>query len=109
VPPATREQWETRRQEAIAAKGRDDGQSLLAYSDLGDLPHIICQKNNWPHFAPYFQSKESVQESFKRLSPLRRDIGHCRPLTAVDAVYFRVEVHRLWVAAQRARRPDTKH
>jgi hypothetical protein len=101
VPGDMRARWERRRQEAIDDKGYDGSESLLVYADLGDFPQIICQRNNWTYFKPYFRRPESIQESFKRLSPLRRDIGHCRSFTAVDLVYFRVEIHRLWVAIQR--------
>ncbi|WP_435106580.1 Swt1 family HEPN domain-containing protein [Arhodomonas sp. AD133] len=78
-----------------AAAGGTDG-SLLSYADLDDYRAIIVQRDNWSRaFGSAFGSKESVQESFRRLQPLRNAVAHMRDITRRELVEALVEIQRL--------------
>ncbi len=80
-------------------KRRRPNDKLLLYADLGDLKEIICRRDNWEVFAPYFQNKEDLAASFNRLIPFRNDVmHHRRTLVGNELYYFYVEVHRIWKA-----------
>ncbi len=72
--------------------------ALLLYADLGDLQHIICCKDNWPLFEPYFKRREGLIESFARLVPLHKDVMQMRLLSGTDMMTFYLEAHRIWRA-----------
>lgn len=46
-------------------------------------------------FGELFQHKPSVEESFRRLYPVRICTMHARPITADDALFLLVEIKRL--------------
>jgi len=95
VSGETRKKWEGRMSEAAKS---DVGCEchLIHFSDLGDLCDIIVQKGNWDAvFRDCFYRKESVMESFARISPVRRCLAHFRELKNDDVLLFRVEVVRV--------------
>lgn len=84
-----------------AAKDREAKKQvhpILSYADLGDWPKVICRRDNWPHFEPFFCRKSFVEESFIRLIPLRNDVAHMRPLTKADRLVYYAEIQQLSVA-----------
>ena len=69
---------------------------LIAYADFTDYVTIITRNDNWQElFAPAFQNKSSVQESFRRLYPIRLATMHARPITHDDELFLYVEVKRI--------------
>ena len=83
------------RQKRMNNKG-DSGQSLIAYADFTDYLPIIVRSDNWDQvFKTMFERKESVQESFQRLYPIRLDTMHARLITQEDEIYLYAEVHRI--------------
>lgn len=75
---------------------------LIAYADFTDYEPIICKKDNWPLFKPFFQRPESLRESFQRLYPIRICTMHCRPITKDDELFLYVEAKRLMDALLRS-------
>ena len=69
---------------------------LIDYADFTDYEEIIVRNNNWEEvFAPIFQRKTLVQESFQRLYPIRRCTMHARIITQDDELYLFAETQRL--------------
>jgi len=98
IPPTMKEEWE--RKAAIdkkkqSPKARTE-MPLISYADFSDYETIIIRKDNWREvFVDFFQHKPSVQESFRRLYPVRICTMHARPITLDDSLYLLVEVKRL--------------
>ena len=95
VPAAISQKWRERR-----ATARDNGeeapQPLIAYADFTDYEPIIVSKTNWKEvFAPFFRRKTSVQESLRRLYPIRVCTMHARFITQDDELYLLAETQRL--------------
>src|SRR5437867_3430725 len=71
IPGEMYDEWKKRRDRAV-----NDGEvagPLINYADFGDYVRIILRRDNWENvFKSYFHSKESVQESFRRIHPVRR-------------------------------------
>jgi hypothetical protein len=93
VPPDIQADW-AKRMEAAEQDG-ENRKDLIEFAELGDYPKIICRKDNWKLFENVFRRKESVQESFNRLIPLRRIVAHHRELNKEDILLLLVEVQRL--------------
>jgi len=97
VPGEMRNTWLDKRQ-----KARDNGESefpLIAYADFTDYLPIIVRKDNWQKvFKPTFRRASSVQESFRRLYPIRICTMHARLITLDDELYLYVETKRLLAA-----------
>lgn len=93
VQGTTRQRW-LERQECDRAEGRQVF-DLLYYADFVELGSLMGQNNNWPLFAPYFGSKDSLMVSLLRLSPIRNAIAHGRPLSQTDTLYIAAESMRL--------------
>ena len=94
IPGSMRAQWEEK-------KRRDSNQSnqdspLIAYADFTDYVDIICQNDNWSDlFESTFVRKQSIQESFVRLFPIRLAAMHARIITQDDELYLHVETRRI--------------
>ena len=94
IPGSMRVQWEGK-------KRRDSNQSnqalpLIAYADFTDYVVIICQNDNWSDlFESTFVRKQSIQESFVRLFPIRLAAMHARIITQDDELYLHVETRRI--------------
>lgn len=87
-------QWKEKKAKAEANGERK--WPLIAYADFTDYVKIITQKNNWREvFEEIFDRKESVQESFQRLYPIRVCTMHARPITQDDELYLYVETKRI--------------
>lgn len=97
----TIERWEERYQRHAKAGRPEHG--LLFFADLSELGEIIVNNANWSNgFEKIFGRKESVQESFYRLGPLRNCVAHSRPLEQEDLIYLFVEASRLMKAIKRS-------
>jgi hypothetical protein len=89
-----RTDWGDKKNRGVAA-GRAE-EPLIAYADLTDYAAIIIRKDNWRDvFGAVFQHKPSVEESFRRLYPVRNCTMHARPITQDDALFLLVEIKRL--------------
>lgn len=72
---------------------------LIDYADFSDYAPIIMRADNWRDvFAPIFKRKESVNEAFQRIYPIRICTMHARIITQDDQLYLYVETKRLLTA-----------
>ena len=72
---------------------------MIAYADFTDYVTIITRNDNWRDlFEAVFVNKSSVQESFRRLYPIRLATMHARPITHDDELYLYVETKRIMSA-----------
>lgn len=99
VPGPTLEQWKEKREKA--RYHTDNRHPLISYADFTDYERIICRRDNWKHFEPYFDHRESVAESLHRLYPIRVDTMHARMITQDDELFLLVEYKRLTRAMQK--------
>ena len=92
IPEDMKTQWHER-------QSHDKGTvkwPLIAYADFTDYVTIITKRDNWRDlFKEIFPTKDSVQESFQRLYPIRLATMHARPITQNDEVYLYVETKRI--------------
>lgn len=94
VPAPIRSNWEIRKERSIAAGDAD--RPLIAYADFTEYLVIITRKDNWKEvFGAIFQHKPSVEESFRRLYPVRNCTMHARPINSDDALFLLAELKRL--------------
>jgi hypothetical protein len=94
TPPGMLDNWKIAKQAAVA-RGREE-EPLIAYADFTDYIKIIERTDNWKRvFASIFIRRESVQESFFRLFPIRISVAHSRIITLDDEMYLKVEMHRI--------------
>lgn len=94
VPGNLRQSWLNKKQKAQDNGGGEH--PLLAYADFTDYLTIIIRKDNWNEvFKPYFSRRESVQESFQRIYPIRICTMHARLITQDDELYLLVETKRI--------------
>ncbi len=93
LPNGLYDQWREKKRAAQQRAGEE--QPLIEYADISDYVLVICKRDNWVIFKPFFQRQESVRESFQRLHPIRLDTMHARPITQDDELFLYVEVRRL--------------
>jgi len=94
TPGNLRRAWLDKKQKALDSGEREH--PLLAYADFTDYLDIIIRKDNWNEvFKPYFRRRESIQESFQRLYPIRICTMHARLITQDDELYLHVEIKRI--------------
>ena len=94
IPGEMRARWK-KKQEADYLHTKTK-RPLIEYADFTDYVTILVQKNNWAMvFVNYFEHKDSVQESFRRLFPVRLCTMHARPISQADSLYLLVELMRL--------------
>ena len=94
VPGGMREEWIQKRE--AARKNGERERPLIVYSDFTDYEQVITRKDNWEKvFKQPFRSKLSIQESFRRLYPIRICTMHSRPITHEDELYLVVETKRI--------------
>jgi len=92
-----RTQWQKKRDDAVA-RG-EPKRPLIAYADFTDYEKIIVRRDNWNNvFQSVFCRKELVQESLRRLYPIRICTMHARIITQNDELYLHAETTRLWLA-----------
>ena len=89
-----RQQWKEKRDKAD--ENGELERPLIDYADFTDYEEIIVRNDNWEEvFAPIFQRKTLVQESFQRLYPIRICTMHARIITQDDELYLFTETRRL--------------
>lgn len=94
VPKEILKRW-TFRQEKDRNEGRLES-SLIDYSDFMDLLTVITDSGNWDgSFEVFFENKEDIIVSFRRLAPLRNSIAHNRKLNEADQITLIGEAHRI--------------
>ena len=92
IPEDMRSRW-LEKQSRDADSGR---WPLIAYADFTDYVNIIARNDNWGElFEAVFVNKSSVQESFRRLYPIRLATMHARTITQDDELYLFVETKRI--------------
>ena len=85
VPPDVKKQWQERQEEDRAA-GRPVYEEIQ-YADFMDLYKIIARRDNWRDvFQEIFKDREDIGVSFNRLHPVRKALGHSRPLSKMDVL-----------------------
>ena len=93
LPNGLYDRWQQKRRTA-QQNGRSE-RALVAYADFTDYVLVICRRDNWSVFAPFFGRQEDVRETFQRLHPIRLDTMHARPITQDDELLLFVETRRL--------------
>lgn len=94
VPGDIRNRWKLRQDEYRAAGA--PVYELIHYADFNDLAQIITRTDNWNElFKSVFGDKDGVQVSLRRLSPLRNNNAHLRPLTPSELLFLLAEATRL--------------
>ena len=68
---------------------------LVVFADFTDYEKVICKRDNWPVFEPFFVRPESIRETFQRLYPIRLDTMHSRPITQDDELLLWLETRRI--------------
>lgn len=96
VPEEIRKRWNDRKNSSEEAKNSPSQLCLIYFADFSDYPQIITKSDNWKFFEKIFIRKESLLESFNRISPIRNDLSHGRPLSKEDGYCFHCEVLRLY-------------
>ena len=98
VPGPMRQKWIDKKNQDQA---REKTRPLIDYADFTDYVQIMIQNNNWREvFEVFFLHKPSVQESFRRLFPVRICTMHARPITQDDSLFLLVEIKRLSAAME---------
>lgn len=93
LPNGMYDRWQDKKQRAIA--NGEVERPLIAYADFTDYEPLICRRDNWPVFTPFFGRQESVRESLQRLYPVRICTMHARSITQDDVLFLYVEVRRI--------------
>ena len=99
VPGPTLDDWKDKQEKARCHT--DVPHTLISYADFTDYERIICRRDNWKHFEPFFGRRESVLESLQRLYPIRVDTMHARMITQDDELFLLVEYKRLTCAMRK--------
>jgi hypothetical protein len=99
LPNGLYDTWKAKKEEAQKNGAKE--WDLIAYADFTEYEVVICKRDNWNIFAPYFNRPENVRESFQRLHPIRLDTMHARPITLDDELLLYVEVRRLTKAMKK--------
>lgn len=95
LPQGMLEKWKEKKNRKEKKKG--PSRPVLEYSDFTDYIEIITKKKNWDSvFMVLFETKEDVQESFRRLFPLRLDTMHSRYISKNDQMLLYSETMRLF-------------
>jgi hypothetical protein len=94
MPKDMIERWENTKQKRLK-EGQPEQPKLLAYSELSDLLLIIERRDHFEVFKPVFRSKESAQEVFRRLVPVRHAVMHVGVVTQLDVLTACAETLRM--------------
>lgn len=95
LPNGLYDQWREKKEKAEERRGKI--RPLIAYADFTDYVPVMCRRDNWAVFAPFFGRQEDLREAFQRLHPIRVDTMHARPITQDDELLLFVEVRRLTI------------
>ncbi|TFH47639.1 MAG: hypothetical protein E4H01_07915 [Lysobacterales bacterium] len=102
VPGDIRMAWLEKREKA--KQNGEAGRPLIAYADFTDYQRIVTRADNWEKvFRAFFVRRSSIEESFRRLYPIRICTMHARPITQDDELFLLVEVRRIMAAIRRLR------
>lgn len=94
VPETILQNWHDRKI-ADPNEGKDT-LNLIYYSDFMDLLTIIIKRDNWNDaFQSIFHRKVGIEETLRRLHPIRNAISHSRPLGRTDIVTLYAEALRI--------------
>ncbi len=94
LPEGILDQW--KKNKATREKHSNSDDPLIDFSDFTHYLVIIVRNDNWKEvFESYFQRKETVQESFFRLYPVRNCVMHSRPINQDDELFLFAELRRL--------------
>ena len=92
IPGDMRDRWLKNQRQA----GCKQQWPIIACADFTDYVTIITRNDNWQDlFEAVFVNKSSVQESFRRLFPIRLATMHARLITQDDELYLYVETKRI--------------
>ncbi|MCP9630286.1 Swt1 family HEPN domain-containing protein [Rhodopseudomonas palustris] len=94
TPAGMLDDWHKKKRQAEERGARIE--PLISYADFSDYIKIVERTDNWKLlFKTIFCRRESVQESFFRLFPIRICTMHARLITLDDELLLRVEIRRL--------------
>lgn len=97
VPEKMRNRWLNRQEEERTA-GRPVFEPIQ-YADFMDLADVIGQADNWRDaFKPIFRNRDDFIVSLRRLHPIRKAIGHSRPIGRADVLILLSEAVRIFRA-----------
>lgn len=100
LPGDIRKAWLEKREKA--KQYGEAGRPLIAYADFTDYQRIVTRTDNWEKiFRAFFVRRSSIEESFRRLYPIRICTMHARPITQDDELLLFVEVKRIMAAIRR--------
>ena len=71
------------------------GDAMMSYLDFGDLPKVMCSKENWQYFEPYFSfsnGQEWVKTVFEIIGNSRNVIMHSGVLDELDIVRVGINI-----------------
>ena len=71
------------------------GDAMMSYLDFGDLPKVMCSKENWQYFEPYFSfsnGQEWVKTVFEVIGNSRNVIMHSGVLDELDIVRVGINI-----------------
>ena len=92
LPPGFLQEWREKKSQESASSNTP----LIDYADFTDYLPIIVRRDNWDSvFKAYFKRKTTIEESFRRLYPIRLCAMHSRPVTSTDELYLYVETSRI--------------
>lgn len=101
LPGGFYDSWMAKKEKAVSAG--ESPYPLIAYADFTDYVPLMCKKDNWPLFSPFFDRTDSLRESFQRLYPIRIGTMHARMITQDDQIFLFVEARRLMNATMKSR------
>lgn len=79
-----------------AVKRGEAAESLIHYTDLGDLNTIVLMRNNWNEiFERVFINRDQFNHDMQKLVANRRPVAHSRTLDSVQLVEIICVVNRL--------------
>lgn len=71
------------------------GDAMMSYLEFGDLPKIMCSRENWQYFEPYFNfpnGQEWVKTVFETIGNSRNVIMHSGVLDELDIVRVGINI-----------------
>ena len=101
VPKTVRDEWERKKEIAVARGGL--AMPLVYYADLMHLHDIIIGGGAWPLFEALFSNRVLFTASMQRLSPIRHASAHGRAFSNSEVLTILTEGSRLLIAMGVAR------
>ena len=102
IPQQLYKLWVEKRQRDLD-NGTSPRPRLIDYADFTDYQAIIARRDNWDHaFRPVFRRRDDVEESLRRLMPVRLVTMHSSIVTMDDELILDMETKRILSAISRA-------